>query len=290
MMIGAALLARHNLRLGRGDRRGALRLASFVFAGTLLDWLLTTHHIPSLAEEFNNFLFALPMCLFISGMLWLIYVALEPYVRRRWPGRIIGWTRLLAGGWRDPLVGRDLLVGTFFGCGLALLAFGRPLAASWLGLPPPRPGDIVLRGLLLRYAFDMLTAQVLYSLLFASILMFLLLLLTIVTRRERVGVVLLGLLVTSFSFGSGNIVFDAVFGVMASALTLFVLLRFGMLALVFTEFFLLFFSFYPVTTDFTAWYAGATAFGVALGVALVLYGLKTSLAGQPLFRGSLLGD
>src|SRR5215212_9044706 len=149
MMIGAALLARHNLRLGRGDRRGALRLASFVFAGTLLDWLLTTHHIPSLAEEFNNFLFALPMCLFISGMLWLIYMALEPYVRRRWPGRIVGWTRLLAGGWRDPLVGRDLLVGAFTGCALALLAFGRPLAASWLGLPPPRPGVILLRGLLL---------------------------------------------------------------------------------------------------------------------------------------------
>jgi hypothetical protein len=114
--------------------------------------------------------------------------------------------------------------------------------------------------------------------------------LTIVTRRERVGVVLLGLLVASLFFGSGNLALDALVGVTAAAVTLFVLLRFGMLALVFMEFFLLFFSFYPVTTDFTAWYAGATAFGVALGVALVLYGLKTSLAGQPLFRGSLLGD
>ena len=290
MMIGAVLLARHNLRLGRGDRRGALRLASFVFAGTLLDWLLTTHHIPSLAEEFNSFLFALPMCLFMSGMLWLIYVALEPYVRRRWPGRIVGWTRLLAGGWRDPLVGRDLLVGAFTGCALALLAFGRPLAASWLGQPPPTPGDIVLRGLLLRYVFSLLTAQVLYSLLFSSMLMFLLLLLTIVTRHERVGVALLGLLVAGFSIGSGSLALDAAVGLTAAAVTLFVLLRFGMLALVFMEFFLLFFSFYPVTTDFNAWYAGTAAFGAALGVALILYGLKTSLAGQPLFRGSLLGD
>jgi serine/threonine-protein kinase len=290
MMTGAALLARHNLRLGRGDRRGALRLASFVFVMTLLDWLLATHHIPSLVEEFNNFLIALAFCMLISGVLWLIYVALEPYVRRRWPGRIIGWTRLLAGGWRDPLVGRDLLVGALFGCALALLAFGRPLAASWLGLPPPKPGDIVLRGLLLRYAFNMLAALVLNSLLFSSMLMFLLLLLTIVTRRERVGVVLLGLLVTSLFFGSGNLALDAVVGVTAAAVTIFVLLRFGMLALVFMEFFLLSFSFFPVTTDFTAWYAGATVFGVALGVALVLYGLKTSLAGQPLFRGSLLGD
>jgi eukaryotic-like serine/threonine-protein kinase len=290
MMIGAVLLARHNLRLGRGDRRGSLRLASFVFVMTLLDWLLSTHHVPSLVEEFNNFLFALPMCLFISGVLWLIYVALEPYVRRRWPGRIIGWTRLLAGGWRDPLVGRDLLVGAFTGCLLALLAFGRPLVASWLGQPPLVPGGIVLRGLLLRYVFSMLTAQVLNSLLYSSILMFLLLLLTIVTRRERVGVGLLGLLIAGLFFGSGNLALDATVGVTAACVTLFVLLRFGMLALVFMEFFLLFFSFYPVTTDFTAWYAGTTIFGAALGVALIFYGLKSSLAGQPLFRGSLLGD
>jgi serine/threonine-protein kinase len=290
VMIGAALLARNNLRLGRGDRRGALRLASVVFAGTLLDWLLTSHHVPSLLEEFNSFLYAFGMCLLISGLLWLIYVALEPYVRRRWPGRIIGWTRLLAGGWRDPLVGRDLLVGAFSGCALALLAFGRVLAASWVGLPPPRPAAILPRGLLLRYAGSLLTGQVLESLLFSSGLMFLLLLLTIVTRRERVGVGLLGLLVAALFFGSGNLAFDALVGVTAACLILFVLLRFGMLALVFMEFFLLFFNSYPVTTDFAAWYAGTALFGAALGVALVLYGLKTSLAGQTLFRGSLLGD
>jgi serine/threonine-protein kinase len=290
MMLGAALLARRNLRLGRGDRRGALRLASFVFAMTLLDWLLSAHHVPSLVEEVSTFTVALAMCLLVSSVLWLIYVALEPYVRRRWPGRIIGWTRLLAGGWRDPLVGRDLLVGAFFGCALVLVVFCRPLAASWLGLPPPRPGEIVLRGFLLRYVFNTLTAQVLNSLLFSSMLMFLLLLLTIVTRRERVAVGLLGLLVASLFFGSGNLALDAAVGAGAAGLMLFVLVRFGMLALVFTEFFLLFFSLYPVTTDFAAWYAGAAVFAAALGVALVLYGLKTSLAGQPLFRGSLLND
>jgi hypothetical protein len=134
----------------------------------------------------------------------------------------------------------------------------------------------VLRGLLLRYAFNMLTAQVLNSLLFSSMLMFLLLLLTIVTRRERVGVALLGLLIASLFFGSGNLALDAVVGVTAATVTLFVLTRFGMLALVF----LLCFSFYPVTTDFTAWYAGATVFGAVLGVALILYGLKTSRAGR----------
>jgi serine/threonine-protein kinase len=291
MMAGAALLARHNLRLGRGDRRGARRLASFVFAGTLLDWLISAHHVPSLLDEFDAFLLNLAGCLLTGAIMWLIYVALEPYVRRRWPGRIVGWSRLLAGGWRDPLVGRDLLLGALAGCAIVLLLFVRAIAAPWLGAAPPRPDAIYMRVLLgMQYAFSSLTAQVLRSLLFASVLMFLLLLLTIVTRREWVGVVLLWVLVSGFFFGSGNLALDIAFGAAASAVTLFVLLRFGMLALVFTEFFLLFFSAYPVTTDFDAWYAGMAAFGAALCVGLILYGLKTSLAGQPLLRHSLLGD
>ncbi|HEX7313138.1 MAG TPA: serine/threonine-protein kinase [Pyrinomonadaceae bacterium] len=291
MMTGAALLARHNLRLGRGDRRGAFRLAVFCFVLTLLEWLIGAHHVPSLIDEFNNFLFGLAESLLVGGMLWLIYIALEPYVRRRWPGRIIGWSRLLAGDWRDPLVGRDLLLGALFGCVLVLLTFGQRVVAPWLGFPPPRPEPIVLGGLTgMQNAVGLIPGQVLNSLFFSSTLMFLLLLLTIVTRRERVGAVLLGLLVASFFIGGNNLALDLCVGLPVAAVMLFVLLRFGMLALVFMEFFLTLFSFYPVTTDFNAWYAGTAAFGAALGVALILYGLKTSLAGQPLFRTSLLND
>jgi serine/threonine-protein kinase len=290
-MTGAALLARHNLRSGRGDRKGAFRLASFVFVLSMLAWLFGAHHVPSLMDEFNIFLINLSEWLLFSGMLWLIYIALEPYVRRRWPGRIIGWSRLLAGDWRDPLVGRDILLGALAGCSLVLLAFAQRLAAPWLGLAPAKPEDIVLYGLSgMENAFTLVSAQTLNSLFFAAMLMFLLLLLTIVTRRERVAAALLGVLVASFFIGGGNLALDAAVGVTCAAVTLFVLLRFGMLALVFMEFFLLFFSFYPVTTDFTAWYAGTADFAAALGAALILYGLKTSLAGQPLFRGPLLRD
>ena len=48
-------------------------------------------------------------------MLWLIYLALEPYVRRFWPDGILGWTRLMSGYVRDPRVGRDVLIGCVFG-------------------------------------------------------------------------------------------------------------------------------------------------------------------------------
>jgi serine/threonine-protein kinase len=291
ILCGAGLLARHNLRLGRGDRRGALRLAGFGFLTMMASWVTRTHHVPVLGDEFNGFLTALAECLLLGGMLWLVYVALEPYVRRRWPGRIIGWNRLLAGDWRDPLVGRDVLLGAFFGCLLMMTAYAQILAPRWLGLPPVMPQPVNLRGLFgVQYVPVLMASQVLNSLLYSATIMLLLLLLTLVTRRERVAVALLGLALAPLFFGSGNLALDLVVGGLVSSVTLFVLLRFGMLALVFMEFFLLFFNFYPVTAELTAWYAGASAFAAALGVALILYGLKTSLAGQPLFRTSLLND
>ena len=50
-----------------------------------------------------------------------IYLALEPWVRRYWPQTMITWSRVVAGQWTDPLVGRDLLFGTFFGIVYALM-------------------------------------------------------------------------------------------------------------------------------------------------------------------------
>jgi hypothetical protein len=291
ILIGAALLARHNLRLGHGDHKGALRLAGCVFVLVNLSWLLSAHHIPSLNEEFSNFMENLAGSLLISGILWLVYVALEPYVRRRWPGRIIAWNRLLAGDWRDPLVGRDLLLGAFFGCGLVLVGYAQILVPQWAGLSATMPAQIYLKGLSgFHYVSNLLVAQVLNAMLYSACVMFLLLLLTILTRRDRVAVVLLGLLHAPFFFGSGHLLIDVVVGLTISVITLFVLLRFGMLALVFMEFFILLFNFYPITSDFSAWYAGTTIFAVALGTALIFYGFKSSLAGQPLFQGSLLGD
>jgi serine/threonine-protein kinase len=288
---GAALLARHNLRSGRGDRRGAFRLAGLVLLTTMASWVVDSHHVPVLNDEFTNFVTQLAMCLLLSAMMWLVYVALEPYVRRRWPGRIIAWNRLLAGDWRDPLVGRDLLLGAFFGSALMLVAYAQVLVPRWAGQPPAQPSPVFMRGLFgIQYVPGILSSQVLNALLFPATIMFLLLLLTIVTRRERVAVALLWLIMVPFFFGSGNLLADAVVGALISAVTIFVMLRFGMLALVFTQFFLLFFNFYPITADFGAWYAGPAIFAAVLGVALILYGFKSALAGQPLFRGSLLND
>ncbi len=113
-LLGAALLARYNLRRGRGDRRGAIRLAAFAFFLEITLWVVGAHHVPT-AGEVSQLFMSISYSLLIAAALWVGYMALEPYVRRHWPQAIVSWTRLLAGGLRDPLVGRDILIGVVFG-------------------------------------------------------------------------------------------------------------------------------------------------------------------------------
>src|SRR5207244_7646327 len=82
---GSALLALKNLRLGRGDRRGATRMAILYFAVRMLLWLFVEHHNGSPAREYQLFVLDLALAVFFAVFLWLLYVALEPFVRRRWP-------------------------------------------------------------------------------------------------------------------------------------------------------------------------------------------------------------
>ena len=147
LAIGAAVLvARRNYVSGRADRRGSLRLATVVLGLHLALWLCRGHHFLGL-EEVGLLLLAIGNSLAMAALCWLLYVALEPYVRKHWPQAIISWSRLLAGRVRDPLVGRDLLFGVLLGLLWALLLHvfvlliqgqGRLAAARLLGLPPRR--------------------------------------------------------------------------------------------------------------------------------------------------------
>jgi serine/threonine-protein kinase len=62
----------------------------------------------------------LAFAILAAALLWLIYIALEPTLRRRWPHRIVSWNRLLTGNFRDPLVGKDLLIGALAGIAILL--------------------------------------------------------------------------------------------------------------------------------------------------------------------------
>src|SRR5262249_23702413 len=114
-MIAGIVLARHNLRLGRGDRSGAQKIALYFLAVHTIVWMIWADHVPDLRSEWEIFARGTGWTLFNAGLIWLFYLGLEPFVRRRWPDTIISWTRVLAGRFRDPLVGRDILIGSATG-------------------------------------------------------------------------------------------------------------------------------------------------------------------------------
>ena len=107
-------LAVINIRAGRGDRRGAMRIAVVVFALMVGAWVLGAHHVWA-AEELDQLRQLLSLALFNGALMYINYLALEPHVRRRWPVVLVGWVRALAGRWRDPLVGREVLFGVAAG-------------------------------------------------------------------------------------------------------------------------------------------------------------------------------
>jgi serine/threonine-protein kinase len=288
VLLGAVLLARRNARLGRGDQRGAFRLAFFMFAMTMLSLLLLTHHVPVYSAEFSLLMENAAISTLLGCFLWLVYLALEPYVRRRWPERIISWTRLLAGDFRDPLVGRDLLIGALFGTVFLLTTYLQHIAPTWVGHPADVPMGMMLNSLRgVDGLLGMFANQVINALLPPSVFLFMLLLLSILLRKEWAAIGAIWIVLTLFEGLTGNTVMAWLFGGLMWALYLVLLTRFGLLAMVVAHFYVELTFYYPLTSNFSAWYAGGAFFALGVSVAVAGYGFYRSLAGQPLFQGGI---
>ena len=122
--LAAVLLARRNWQLGRIDRKGALRIGIARCLLGLVVWVGTVHAVPD--ESMIVFFFAnCAAWLMWGASLALIYVALEPSVRARWPHSIVTWNRLLAGRWLDAQVGAHILIGAAVGSAVWV-------AAEWI--------------------------------------------------------------------------------------------------------------------------------------------------------------
>ena len=292
VLVGSALLALRNVKAGRGDRKGAFRLAAFVLTTFSIGWLFSAHHVASELEALS-FISGVQNMLFWTFFFWVVYLAFEPFVRRRWPSRIISWSRLLAGGFRDPLVGRDILIGALFGLGMIVCNFylGN-LAPQWFGYPPSIPWwDFPATQLLgLRSFAHGITNQVFAALTQSFILLFILLLLFMVLRRERVAAFVLWVIMAIALSLTHESVLGMPFAVIGALLVIWVLYRYGLLALISALFFLHLMIFFPITSDFSAWYAADYVLALIVGLALVVFGFYTSLAGEPLFRGALPDD
>jgi serine/threonine-protein kinase len=261
-----------------------------VIFGQTLSWLFGASHVPTL-EEINRFLLlAVSQALLLAGSFWLVYFALEPYMRRRWPDAIISWGRILGGNLRDPLVARDVLVGILFSIFGQLFIQFENLVRLWRDLSPVGPSHVqtLLGG---RYLASVWLWQLIRALVFPLLFFFLMFLLWSLTRRQWLSMSLFVLLYLTSGLPaiSDPLVALPFRGLMLLALA-FCLLRFGFLTVAVATFVngILYGS--PITTDFSAWYAGNGLLALLAVMALALYAFYTSLGGQKVFTGKLLEE
>jgi len=191
LVAAAGLLAYRNFSLGRGDRHGAFRLALALAALATAAWALRAHHVAEPTGEITSFARGAGLAVLASSLLWLFYLALEPYVRRLRPWTLVSWTRLLNGGFRDAMVGRDVLVGLAFGTGLALVSIAACQLISWLGQPERMPDPVALDVLLsTRLLLSLVAGMPVNATLAGLALLLLFLILRLVTRRDWIAAVL----------------------------------------------------------------------------------------------------
>ena len=286
----AALLAWRNFRAGRGDIRGASRLAAFVFGVEILEWLCDAHHVSTISELFL-FLGGVGWAAFTAGFAWMLYLALEPYVRRRWPHSMITWSRLLAGGFRDPLVGGHLLAGVALGIGYAICLLLGSLAREHYGSFGDGVTSYMLNSVLdARRMTNEILSAVIYANGVSLLFVFVLLLFRVLLRRQWLAAAVFILIFAGFgaTSGGGHPVIGALFEAAVGGLFVAGMLWFGVLQIVLTGFVGSMLYEFVLTTDLSAWYAGGTIAAVVIVLALTAFAFHTAVAGRPLFKAGFL--
>ena len=293
-MLIALIVARHNLKVGRGDTKGALKLGVFLFSVITLARLIDNYHVPELGAELSIFFQSASFGLFFATLTWIFYIALEPFIRKRWSELIISWSRMMAGDFRDPLVGRDILVGGLLGLAHTSVEYLKTLLHQWLDIPrAPYMGGYTTEPLsgvdgMAVHFLHQFSEPVFYTILIS----FLLLLLLTVLRKKRLAIAALWLLILSPDL------INAMYGawlplpgdVLVATLVTIAVARFGLLAV---YSYMLFYAMSfgnPITSDFSSWYARSTLFLLVVIMGFATYGFYTSLAGQKIFEAKFLRD
>jgi serine/threonine-protein kinase len=294
LVVASMFFGIRNLRLGRGDWRGATRIALLVFVANQLIGAFSTR----LSEDgilglLGNMLIGRTFnhALVHSFEVWFAYIALEPYVRRLWPRMLVSWTRLISGRWRDPLVGRDVLLGTTVGAVLMASAILTASAGTRFGLfrIPTILGPEALLSLTklsntateIAYDASICLLATLGGLVF--ILAF-----RMLFRSTWAALVITLLIVTVANAPAAAALSGWPFAIISSitqALTLVVLFRYGVLACTVAIFVQNVLGTVVASLALSSWYADRVLVPIMLMIALFAYGAWAALAGK-----SILGD
>jgi hypothetical protein len=268
LVIGGILLARANLRAGRADKRGALRVAAAV---AISEYAVRMLVLSSPLQLVSSFPVNAAATAFGMGLIvWVLYVALEPRIRRSWPEALIGWNRLLEGRVSDARVGSDVLAG------IALRVLSEPpgmLARFFLPGAEPRGFDAWdwIATMSSRHAAASTLSLITQAVLLALVLLLLLSFAWLAARRERRTLIAFALFFAGvgalWGYDTGRSAAAALAGAVGAgveaAVILFVIVRFGVLGMI---------SFLAadlvlsnvVTLQPSAWYSGPSWLRLAL--------------------------
>jgi hypothetical protein len=246
--------------------------------------------VPDVQLEINNFIRIAGVVLFAGCVLWVIYLAIEPYVRRFWPDGILGWTRLMSGYVRDPRVGRDVLLGCAVSVGLgvfeALYNYLPPIAGYPSALPffQANVGALINASTAINTLYDMVASGVFVA-------MFVVLgyvLLRLALRRTGLAIaaffaVLLLIQSRQVLASAAPLWMAAIFQIVVTAVMTTVVVRYGLLATAVAAAVGNVLEGIPITYALSHWTATTSNLALAVVLGLALFGFYASRAGQPLF-------
>jgi serine/threonine-protein kinase len=289
-IISGSLIARQNVKAGRGDRRGAVRLAGAVWFVQLAMWAVGAHHVASSLEGWI-FLQAASNAMAMAVFIWVIYLALEPFARRRWPQMLISWTRALSGHWRDPLVGRDVLIGAIVGISAGLIMGPlRVLLPPKLGLVGPAPHPFDLTGTANPgAAIGWLLSNALVSLVVVLGIVLVLVLTRAVVKREWLAALVVTLIFAGNYLGNPAAGVTLPLGFLSVGILVVLTVRFGILPALVAETCRRIFGYRIFTNDSSSWYFYAGMIAVAGLLVLAIWATRSALGGRSLFGSWELG-
>jgi hypothetical protein len=281
-LVGSVLLARRNYRHGRGDREGALRLAIVMFLLEMALFLCRSH-FPSIGDTIGLSIIAISTALFLSGVTWTLYMAVEPWVRRQWPKTIISWSRLLAGGWRDPVVGRDILLGVALGVVWILIFEIRYIPMMHMGASPGigstdalMGGRIALGGWLQQWPQSIQSTLVFFLLLLG---------LKVLLRKEWIAAIaFVAIFAVPRGLSSTYTSIELPAQILVYAVALLIVIRFGLVPLACAIFTIDMLANVPFTADLSAWYMPTSILALLSVVVMAGWGFYHSLGGQALWH------
>jgi len=255
-------------------------------------WALQAHHLASM-NEFGTVVLALAWAFLVSTFARMLYFGLEPFVRRRDPHTLIGWVRLIGGRIRDPLVGRDVLIGMTYGVLLGVFESGDNVLLPLMGRLPPRPGTPSMDSLLgVRLALGSILAYTWIWVLWSLGIFFLLFLVRLLVKKDWIAAIVIVFLGAGAFTSTGDDYFWLSFlaGAVIWLSIYLVLRRFGLLALAVGMTVQNTLVTFPMTTHLSRWYASGAIAGMLVIIAISLFAFHSALAGQQLFSAKVLDD